>query len=67
MTARSSLACVDAPMYCVNQRMTLGRKYMKIPATAGGRKPDTMAKVTGEDSVQLSKNPMYPVLLNYLR
>lgn len=48
MTMRSKLVCVLAPIYLDSQRMRTGMKEPKIPATAGGRRPDTSVNVIGE-------------------
>ena len=42
-------------MYCDSQRMMSGRKKPKIAETAGGSIPETMEKVVGDESFQLSK------------
>jgi len=40
-TTRSRLVVVYAPMYLDNQRISRGRKLLKMAATAGGTIPDT--------------------------
>lgn len=48
MTMRSKLVWVLEPMYLDNQRMRIGMKEPKIPATAGGSRPDTNVNVIGD-------------------
>ncbi len=60
-TARSSRECVKAPMYCESQRIMIGRKKPKIAETAGGKIPEIMENVCGEEVFHSSKKSTYAV------
>ncbi len=67
MTALSRRECVRAPMYWESHRMITGKKKPKRAETAGGRTPETIAKVVPDVVRHSSRKPTYVVSYKSVR